>query len=67
MSHAEILAKLDAVIALSGSVDPFGAVDLALITLRSEINADTLAQEAALESAYLEREDYRHACTYASY
>lgn len=67
MSHSELLAKLDAVIALSGSVDPFGAVDVALIALRSEINADTLAEEAALEAAYLEREDYCHTCAYASY
>jgi hypothetical protein len=67
MSHSEILAKLDELLALSGAIDPFGTLDLALVNLRYEIGAATLAEESAQEEGYRNREDYHHACTYAAY
>jgi hypothetical protein len=66
MSHSEILEKLDAVLALSGSTIPFSPVDIALIDLRSQI-AQEQAEIESLEAAWEASEDYRHACTYASY
>jgi hypothetical protein len=67
MSHSEILTKLDAVLALSGAIDPFGTLDLALVNLRYEIGAATLAEESSQEEGYRNREDYRHACIYSAY
>jgi hypothetical protein len=61
MSHSEILAKLDAVLALSGAIDPFGTLDLALVNLRYEIGTATITEESAQEDNYRNREDCTHA------
>jgi hypothetical protein len=66
MTHSEILTKLDAVLALSGAIDPFGTLDLTLVNLRYEIGAATIAEESAQEDSYRNREDYHHACTHAA-
>jgi hypothetical protein len=74
MSHADLLVKLDALIALSGDFAPFSKVDLALIALRSEINSEWLPADKPtddeFEAEYTrweEEKGFAHACTYAAY
>lgn len=73
MPHDEILVRLDEVIALASEVDPFSPVDLALAKLRSDINAQKLAQQAEDENIevafkeWQERNGYLAVCSYADY
>jgi hypothetical protein len=73
MSHDELISRLDAVITMAGTTDPFGLIDLALVALRSDINAQKQVQEAEdenIEAAYKdweERNGYPAVCANANY